>query len=83
MMTGNTHPRLSYDDVLNLVVPVPNLELQRSMVDELAKRRSRARRLRTEARKSLTEAEETFAAALLGNEPVKNQASSSRQDGAS
>ena len=32
MMTGNTHPRISNDDVKALIIPVPNREVQQEMV---------------------------------------------------
>jgi len=49
MMTGNTHPRLTNDDVANLTVPIPSLEVQARVATEIGLRRDEARRLRGEA----------------------------------
>jgi restriction endonuclease S subunit len=49
MMTGNTHPRLTNEDVVNLVVPVPEIDTQELIAGELSRRRVEARRLRAEA----------------------------------
>jgi hypothetical protein len=34
MMTGNTHPRLANDDVINLIVPVPDDKIQKRIAAE-------------------------------------------------
>lgn len=49
MMTGNTHPRLSNEDVVNLVVPIPKLAVQKTIAAEVRRRHEEARRLRVEA----------------------------------
>ena len=49
MMTGNTHPRLTDDDVRALPIPVPPMPTQRRIVAETQRRRAEARRLRGEA----------------------------------
>lgn len=49
MMTGNTHPRISNDDVKNLYIPIPELAVQIEIVTELHNRRVQARRLKEEA----------------------------------
>ena len=49
MMTGNTHPRISNDDVRNLYIPVPDITVQKIIVEELRTRRLEARRLKNEA----------------------------------
>ncbi|HRQ21975.1 MAG TPA: restriction endonuclease subunit S [Anaerolineales bacterium] len=67
MMTGNTHPRLTNDDVVNLIVPIPrDIKAQSKIVTELQKRRSQARSLREEAERQWREAKEKFEKALLG-----------------
>lgn len=48
MMTGNTHPRLSNDDVESLLIPVPNHETQQSLAREVRHRREAIRRLQAE-----------------------------------
>ena len=49
MMTGNTHPRLTDDDVRGLIVPIPDMAIQKSIADEARARREDSRRLRAEA----------------------------------
>lgn len=69
MMTGNTHPRLSNDDVVNLVVPIPDHKVQAKIAAEVARRREKARQLRTGAAAVWEQAKADFEAALLG--PIK------------
>lgn len=69
MMTGNTHPRLANEDVVNLVVPVPDYEIQDQIAGEVARRREEARRLRDEAQIVWDDAKRRFEEELLGPEP--------------
>ncbi len=66
MMTGNTHPRISNDDVKNLYIPVPELSIQREIIEELRNRRILARALRVEAEQEWHAAKEKFEKELLG-----------------
>ena len=66
MMTGNTHPRISDEDVKALVIPVPSKKVQQKIVDEHKIRTSRARQLRQEAEKEWQDAREQFEKELLG-----------------
>jgi type I restriction enzyme, S subunit len=66
MMTGNTHPRLANDDVVNLVVPVPDDTTQKMIAAEVSRRRDVARRLREEATRLWDDAKRRFEEALLG-----------------
>lgn len=70
MMTGNTHPRLSNEDVVNLVVPVPTPQLQEKIAEEVIRRRAEARRLRAEAAELWEAAKRRFEEELLGPVPV-------------
>ena len=65
MMTGNTHPRLANEDVGNLVVPVPPLEVQTRIAREVVHRRDGARKLRVAAHNIWEAAKREFEAALL------------------
>jgi len=67
MMTGNTHPRVANEDVGNLIVPVPNPEVQEKIASEVARRRIEARRLRDEASKLWEGAKQQFERELLGS----------------
>lgn len=66
MMTGNTHPRISNDDVRNLYIPVPNIAIQKKIVDELKQCRMKARKLRNEAEQEWQTARKRFEKELLG-----------------
>lgn len=67
MMTGNTHPRLTNEDVVNLVVPIPrDVKQQQKIVAELQRRRTQARQLREEAESAWREAKSQFEKKLLG-----------------
>lgn len=68
MMTGNTHPRLANEDVINLVVPTPELEIQERLVIEVKHRRTEVRRLRQEAETEWESAKTHFERKLLGEE---------------
>ena len=66
MMTGNTHPRLATDDVINLVIPIPDTATQTAIATEVRRRRERARALRAEAEAGWVEAKRWFEEQLLG-----------------
>lgn len=66
MMTGNTHPRLANDDVINLVIPIPSIEIQEQISREVQRRREEARSLRSEAEAGWQEAKQWFEEQLLG-----------------
>ncbi len=68
MTTGNTHPRLANEDVVNLVIPVPEVPVQREIVAEMHRRRKESRKLKGEARVGWEEAKAEFERKLLGRE---------------
>ena len=65
MMTGNTHPRLANDDVANLIIPIPALEVQKTIAAEVLRRREVSRRLRSEAESGWQDAKQWFQKQLL------------------
>ena len=65
MMTGNTHPRLTNDDVANLGIPIPKQEVQEAIVAEICRRREKSRRLRAEAESGWQDAKRWFEEQLL------------------
>ena len=65
MMTGNTHPRLAHDDVANLMIPIPPLEIQKTIAAEVLRRREVSRRLRSEAASGWQDAKRWFEEQLL------------------
>ncbi len=66
MMTGNTHPRLTNEDVVNLVIPIPAPAVQERIAAEARRRREEARRLRAEAEAGWQAAKRWFEEQLLG-----------------
>jgi len=66
MMTGNTHPRISNDDVRNLYIPIPALSVQKTIVAELRKRRNEARSLKLQAEQEWQAGKKQFEKELLG-----------------
>lgn len=66
MMTGNTHPRLTNEDVVSLVIPVPKPAIQETIAAEARRRRDEARRLRAEADSGWQAAKHWFEEQLLG-----------------
>ena len=66
MMTGNTHPRLTNEDVINLVIPMPKADVQETIAAEARRRREEARRLRAEAEEGWEAAKRAFEEQLLG-----------------
>lgn len=66
MMTGNTHPRISNDDVKNLYIPVPEISMQQAIISELGHRRDKARTLKREAERDWEAAKAQFEKKLLG-----------------
>ncbi len=65
MMTGNTHPRLTNDDVANLRIPIPKREIQEAIAVEVRRRREKSRRLRAEAESGWQDAKRWFEEQLL------------------
>jgi hypothetical protein len=67
MMTGNTHPRLTHEDVINLVIPIPkDIRIQETIAAEARRRREDARRLRADAEGGWQAAKRWFEEQLLG-----------------
>jgi hypothetical protein len=66
MMTGNTHPRLANEDVVNLKIPVPKIQIQETIIAEIHLRREEARRLKAEGEEEWQAAKRWFDEQLLG-----------------
>lgn len=66
MMTGNTHPRLSNEDMVRLIIPLGTPAIQAAVTAEIGCRRADARRLHSEARRAWETARQDFETALLG-----------------
>lgn len=68
MMTGNTHPRLTNDDVANLTIPIPSLHVQETIAAEIVLRQEAARRLRGGSEAGWAAAKGRFEVELLGKQ---------------
>ncbi len=66
MMTGNTHPRISNDDVKKLIIPIPDIGIQKIISEEITRRKLEARRIRTEAELEWQAVKAQFEKELLG-----------------
>lgn len=65
MMTGNTHPRISNDDVRNLRIPIPPMNVQKSISSEIFRRTNQARLLKHEAETDWAAAKARFEKEIL------------------
>lgn len=66
MAGGNTHPRLTADDVQTLLIPVPtDRKIQEAIADREAESRSEARALREQAEREWSEAKKHFGDGLI------------------
>lgn len=65
MMAGNTHPRLTDQDVADLRIPIPDMETQEAIANEIIRRREESRRLRAEAEAGWQKAKAWFEGQLL------------------
>ena len=66
MMTGNTHPRISNEDVKNLRLPIPSLDIQYAIVADIRKSIKQVRQLKQEAELEWSEAKDKFEKQLMG-----------------
>lgn len=65
MMTGNTHPRLANDDVVNLLIPLADKATQQRIVEETLACQAEAARLRAHAETVWQQARDHFEQQLL------------------
>ena len=65
MMTGNTHPRIANEDVVNLVIPLADPKVQDRIVAAARERETEANRLRDEAHAIWQAARQRFEDQLL------------------
>lgn len=70
MMTGNTHPRLANEDVVNLLIPLADMPTQQRIVDQATACQLEAARLRGHAETLWQQARERFEQQLLQGAPA-------------
>lgn len=68
MMTGNTHPRLSNEDVSNLLIPLADMPTQQHIVDEAAAMQEKSSHLREYAETIWKQARKHFEKQLLNGD---------------
>jgi restriction endonuclease S subunit len=69
-MSGTTYPTVSDEDILDLETPLPPLEIQNKIAEEVKTRMQKADKLQEEARSILEEAKEKVERIILGNEEI-------------
>ena len=55
-VTGSTYPTINDIDILNLEIPLPPIEIQQKIVDEINERKKKALNLQKEAKEILENA---------------------------
>ena len=68
--SGGNYPAIIKSELENVVVPLPDMSVQQSIVTEMQNRRDAARRLRSEAETDWQEAKKWFEEQLLGATPL-------------
>jgi restriction endonuclease S subunit len=69
LQSGSSLPRVSSSDVLNIKLPIPkDLQKQKEIGSEVKKRRSEAKRLRTESEAVVAAAKSRVERMILGEE---------------
>jgi type I restriction enzyme M protein len=64
--SGGNYPAITQDELAKIIIPLPPLDIQQTIVEELNQRRAEARRLRQEADQLWQTAQANFEQALLG-----------------
>lgn len=67
-ITETTYPVISDSDVGRLLLPLPPIEIQTKIVEEITRRRAEAKRLRVEAEQVVTQAKAKVERMILGEE---------------
>jgi restriction endonuclease S subunit len=67
LMSGNTLPRLQFEDIQKLLIPLPPLSVQTEIACRIAQIRSRAKQLQQEAKEGLEQAKRAVEAMIFGD----------------
>jgi len=67
LMTGNTLPRLQTMDVDNLIIPYPDIEMQKKIVEHVSNIRTKAKQLQEEGKALLEEAKQDVEKMIMSN----------------
>ncbi len=66
LMSGNTLPRLQTEDIENLLIPLPPLEIQNEIAAHIQNVREKAKRLETQAKAEIEQAKTEVERIILG-----------------
>ena len=66
LMSGNTLPRLQTEDIENLLIPIPSLEIQEEIAAHIQSIRERTKQLETEAKAEVERAKAEVERMILG-----------------
>jgi len=69
-MAGTTYPTVSEEDILNLKIPLPPLEIQNKIAEEVKSRIEKAKQLQREAKEELEKTKKEVEIMILGNEEI-------------
>jgi len=64
--SGGNYPAITKAELENIIIPIPEMDLQENIVTEVERRRAEAQRLRSEAETGWQEAKQWFEEQLLG-----------------
>lgn len=65
-VTGSTYPTINDDDILNLKIPLPPIEIQNQIAYKITKRKEKAKELQQEAKGILESAKKEVESMILG-----------------
>lgn len=68
LMSGNTLPRLQYEDIQKLLIPIPDIEKQEEIINHINAIRNQAKDLRQQAKTDLEQAKTAVEAMILGED---------------
>ena len=71
-LTVSSQPNINFDQIKSLLIPLPSPEVQKTISDEVQRRRNEARRLRGEAETLWNAAKAHFESQLLGTSSTRN-----------
>ena len=71
LMSGNTLPRLQFEDIQKLLIPIPTLKKQTEIANHITEVRNQTKQLREEAKKEVEQAKKEVEMMILGEDTSK------------
>ena len=68
LMSGNTLPRLQFEDIQKLLIPIPTLKKQTEIANHITEVRNQTKQLREEAKKEVEQAKKEVEMMILGED---------------